>query len=272
MSGVRYTVLGAQGFIGARVAARLTAAGHAVFAPTRGDPRLFEADLGRVFYCAGLTGDYRQRPFDAVEAHVSLLARVLADAKFERLVYLSSTRLYDTLPDGPGEESRPLPLDPNDPHHLYELSKALGETLAVNQSGGRGAAARLSYVFDWEPGAAGFLSDWLVEARERRELTIESSPGAARDYVHVDDVARALQAILDQGATGILNVASGQRLSNAEIARVFEARGWRVAFTRADAPVAEAAPCDVSRLAAIGAAARDVRGLIDGYLAALPPS
>ena len=263
-----YTVIGAGGFIGSRLVARLQGEGAQLYAPARGDPAIWTRDLGRVFYCAGLTGDYRQRPFDAVEAHVGLLARILAKARFERIVYLSSTRLYDALGDGAGQEDRPLPLDPGDPRHVYELSKALGENLALTQSAGRGAVARLSYVFDWGDGAEGFLSDWLRQARASRRLTLASSPSFGRDYIHLDDVVAGLRAILDSDTTQIVNLASGQTLSNAQIAQVFAARGWQVDFT---APPVEVAPrrCDVARLKALGAPAREVLALIDGYLATL---
>jgi nucleoside-diphosphate-sugar epimerase len=262
----RYTVIGAGGFIGGRVVAALRAEGADVHASARDGADLWGQNLGRVFYCAGLTGDYRHRPFAAVEAHVSLLARVLEQARFERLVYLSSTRLYDALDDGDGREDRPIPLDAADPRHIYELSKALGENLAVTQSQGRGVAARLSYVFDWREPAEGFLSDWLRAAASNRSINLDSSPANARDYIHVDDVVRALRAILDNpAAAGVINVARGETLSNAQIAEVFERRGWTVDFRQDATPVPERR-CDVRRMAALGVRARDVVGLIDGYL------
>lgn len=266
----RYTVIGAGGVIGSRVVAHLRAAGADVYAPGRDDEGIWTRDLGRVFYCAGLTGDYRQRPFAAVEAHVSLLARLLESASFERIVYLSSTRLYDALADGEGREDRPIPLDSADPRHIYELSKALGENLALTQSRGRGAVARIAYVFDWAEGAEGFLSDWLRAARTSRSLRLDSSPSAARDYIHLDDVAGGLRALLDSDGAQIVNLARGEALSNAQIAEVFARAGWVVEFTRPAETAAPAARCDVSRLAALGAPARDVRALIAGYLDGLP--
>jgi nucleoside-diphosphate-sugar epimerase len=265
----RYTVIGASGFIGSRLCARLKAEGHEVYAPARDDPDVFQRDLHRVFDCAGLTGDYRQRPFDAVEAHVGLLARLLEHARFERLVYLSSTRLYDATDGGQGREDRSLSLNPNDPRCVYELSKAMGENLTVTQSQGRGVAARLSYVFDWEAGAEGFLSDWLRAARDRRTLEIDSSPDAGRDYIHVDDVIHALRAILDSDQGGIVNVASGETLANRDVAEVFARRGWTVRFTRPSEPIRPTA-IDISRLESLGVRPQRTSEVIDGYLAGLP--
>lgn len=263
-----YTVIGAAGFIGSRLTERLRRDGHEVYAPARGDPDIFGRDLGRLLYCAGLTGDYRERPFDAVEAHVTLLARILSEAKFERIVYLSSTRLYETQADRIGREDRPLPLDPADTAHVYELSKALGENLTINQSQGRGVAARLSYVFDETDSGAGFLSEWLARARSSRSLTLESSPSNARDYIHLDDVVDALMALADSGVGGVVNVAGGRTLSNAAIAEIFRRHGWEVVFSRPPS-LGEPVACDIARLTSLGVRPRDVRDLIDRYLAGL---
>lgn len=262
-----YSVIGGGGFIGRRMVRALRDAGAEVRTPARDGSDLFHGDLGRVIYCAGLTGDYRERPFETVEAHVTLLARLLEHGRFERLVYLSSTRLYQTAQAASGREDKPLRFDPNDREQVYELSKALGENLAVNRSQGRGTAARLSYVFDWEPGSAGFLSDWLVRARDRRQLQVASSPEDGRDYVHVDDVTAALRRLADSEANGIVNVASGRTTTNAEIAEVFRRAGWTVAFARAGAP--PATPVDVERLAELGLRVRPPLALIEGYLAGL---
>src|ERR1700754_4568436 len=106
------TVVGAAGFVGARLTSRLRAGGWDVSAPAKGDPELLGRDLGTVFYCAGLTADYDARPFDTVEAHASLVSELLRADRFQRLVYCSSTRLYDGQPGADGEEAQPLLFDP----------------------------------------------------------------------------------------------------------------------------------------------------------------
>jgi len=67
-----FTVIGAGGFIGSRVAEALKARGENVVTPPRTQTEFGGEDLGRGHHCAGLTGDFLQRPFDTVEAHVSL--------------------------------------------------------------------------------------------------------------------------------------------------------------------------------------------------------
>lgn len=264
-----YTVVGASGFVGARLVRSLRGDGHEVYAPGRGDPALFERELGRVFYCAGLTADYLKRPFDTVEAHVGLIARLLEKGRFERLVYLSSTRLYDSLGGDGGDEDGPLALRPAEPRHLYDFSKGLGETLCLTQSGGRGAAARLSCVFDDAPGAPGFLSEWLQRARTERDIRLASSTGYVRDYIHLDDTVEALRAIVDSDVAAPVNVASGENLSNADLAEAFERLGWRIGFER-DTPRQAAPVCDIARLRALGVNPRPARAVIESVLKETP--
>jgi nucleoside-diphosphate-sugar epimerase len=263
-----YTVIGARGFVGARLAAVLRGAGRAVYAPRRDDPELMRRPLGRVIYCAGMTADYAARPLDTVQAHVGLLAQVLREANFEHLVYLSSTRLYDSLGEHGGaavDEETALLLNPNQPRHLYDLSKALGENLCLNAAGGRAAVARLACVYDWSAGAPGFLSAWLQRARHEQHLRIDSASGVVRDYIHLDDVVGALYAMAAQRSSGIINVASGEQVSNQQLAEVFRRHGWAVQLAR-DSERERRAPCAVGRLAQLGVGARPVRDVLDACL------
>ena len=47
-----------------------------------------------MIYAIGVTADFRTRPFETMEAHVSVLCEILRDARLDSLTYLSSTRLY----------------------------------------------------------------------------------------------------------------------------------------------------------------------------------
>lgn len=218
------TLIGGDGFVGRRLQARLRRDGWVCWVPGRDDPALLERDLGRVFHCAGLTADYASRPFDTVEAHVSLLARVLRRGRFESLLYLSSTRLYDGLGDVEAREDEPLALSPHEPRHLYDLSKAMGESLCRTAGAGRARIARLACVWDDAPDAEGFLPGVLRRVRDARacgarSVEFDTSARAARDYVHVDDVVDALLLIAAGGARATYNVAQGANLDNATLFR-----------------------------------------------------
>jgi nucleoside-diphosphate-sugar epimerase len=262
------TVVGAAGFVGRRLVERLRAAGETPWTPAKGDPELITRELGVVYYCAGLTADYDARPFDTVEAHASLVSEILRAGRFERIVYLSSTRLYDGLAKAEVDEAEPLVFDPADPRRVYDLSKALGETLVMTRAGGRGRVARLANVYDWADGAPGFLSEWLIRARTEKQIALQSSPFLARDYIHLDDVVDALIALAASPEPQIVNVASGELCANGEIAEVFEACGWRVRFS-GDARPPSPPNARIDRLRALGVSPRPVKDVVRAYLEGL---
>ncbi|HEY9217327.1 MAG TPA: NAD(P)-dependent oxidoreductase [Phenylobacterium sp.] len=262
------TILGARGFVGGELRGRLEADGHEPFCPDKGDEAMFHEPLGIVFDCAGLTADYAARPFDTVEAHANLVAQLAARATFDKLIVLSSTRLYDASQALVAHEDDPLTLNPAEPRQIYDLSKALGENIALTQTQGRGSVARLANVFDWTPGAPGFLSEWLVRAASTKAFMLNSSPHVARDYVYLDDVVDALLAMAGADQPGIVNVASGELLTNDQIADVFRMFGWEVEFARDDAPPPP--PCaDIAKLRDLGVHPRSALEVVQGYLETL---
>lgn len=234
LQGRCFTVVGGAGFVGSRLLAVLRERGAQVWAPARHEPWPWSRPLGHVLYCAGLTADYLARPFDTVQAHVSLLAQVLQQAQWDSLVYLSSTRLYDALGAGVARESAVLPMDPFNPRHLYDLSKALGESLCHVAGQGRARVARLACVYEGPLDADGFLPELLRQVLAARRagvghIEVSSSPHFTRDYVHLPDVVEALIRIALQGQQPAYNVASGVNVSNAELFAYLERRwGCRV--------------------------------------------
>lgn len=233
----RATVFGGNGFIGRHLVARLLESGWKCQVPDRHSPDPRKENLGYVFYCAGLTADYIHRPYDTVEAHVSLLNRILHSCRFESLIYLSSTRLYDSQPQREGIEELPLLLNPAYPRHIYDLSKALGESLCRVAGKGRARVARLSCVYNDHTDEEGFLPELLRKVIEQRSgvLNVDTSPLFVRDYIHLDDVIDALILIATQGTGFIYNVASGENVTNGELfSLIFENSGCRVVPLRND--------------------------------------
>ncbi len=257
------TILGAQGFVGSHLLQTLKKSGAECFAPVRGDAAIFERPLGTVFYCIGLTNDYKDRPFDTVEAHTSLLNRIVSQSSFDRLVYLSSTRLYDGLPTTAEETN--LVLNPANPRHIYDLSKALGENICLTASGNRASVARLSSVYSDAPNATGFVPDLLRRLKSEKTFELESSSGIVRDYIHIDDVVSALLAVANQNKFGIVNVGSGENISNQQIADTLNGCGYTVTIKntteRENSPA-----CDVSKLKSLGVAPVGLAGFLKSYV------
>jgi nucleoside-diphosphate-sugar epimerase len=212
-----YTVIGARGFIGSHLARYLKEKrGIAAFTPDKGSPALFARPLGHVIYCAGLTNDFLKRPFDTIEAHVTLFARLLEKAAFESLTYLSSTRLYDSG-SHVGREDDALMLNPNEPRHLYDLSKALGENLCHTAGRPHVRAVRLACVYADDLAADIFLHRVILAAKRGGQARFQVAPDSERDYIHIDDVLPLLLAVAERGRRPLYNLASGVNVSNAEL-------------------------------------------------------
>lgn len=221
LTGKIFSVLGADGFVGRALCRYLRNEGADVRAFGRANADYHSRPLGHAIYCIGLTSDYQNRPFDTVEAHVTVFSRLLKDAEFDSLTYLSSTRLYDSG-NSIGSEEESLTLSPHNPRHLYDFSKGLGEVLCLTAGRANVRAARLSCVYADDLAGDGFLPNLLRDALQRRELSVASHPRVARDYVHMDDVCRALTAIAISGQRQIYNIASGRNTANAELFALIE--------------------------------------------------
>ncbi|MBI2380954.1 MAG: NAD(P)-dependent oxidoreductase [Gammaproteobacteria bacterium] len=244
---MRFCVLGAGGFIGGHLAATLSRAGHEVYAPERGVFPEAGRELGHVIYAIGLTGDFRRRPYDTVEAHVSLLARWLRDGRYESFLYLSSARVYGK--EGVSAHTRedaPLTVLPG-PDSLYDLSKLTGEALCLAHSSPRVRVVRLSNVYGPGMAADTFLGAVLAELRRQRRVVIGEAPESCKDYVAIDDVVPALVHIATRGRERIYNLASGQVFTHAELATALRNLGGDVTF-QPGAPIRRLPAIDTARL------------------------
>lgn len=88
------------------------------------------------------------------------------------------------------------------------------------------AWARLFFLYGPDEGPSRLVGS--VARRLARAETAELSRGlAVRDFMHVDDVGRALAALAAGGLTGAVNIASGEAVSVADIARKLAAAAGR---------------------------------------------
>ncbi|SRR6266404_40180 len=204
------TVLGASGFIGSHVVQRLEALQLDFYSPGR-EEDVRNKKLGNVIYCIGLTADFRDRPFETVEAHVCKLLQVLRDSEFDSLLYLSSTRLYDS--QSAAREEHALQIEPSKAGNLYNISKAMGESLALS-SGKKVRIARLSNVYGGDFSSGNFLSSIIRDAVTTRKVTLQTSFDSEKDYISVESVADLLIKIATASSETIYNLASGTNISN----------------------------------------------------------
>lgn len=208
------SVIGAGGFIGSHLVRSLTAAGVPCRGVLRGDPGLWELDLGDAIYAVGLTADFRTRPHDTIEAHVGLLNDVLRRSRFDSLLYLSSTRVYGRQADT--RENAALSVRPEDPSDLYNLSKLTGEALCLADRRATVRVARISNVFGANDVSENFLTSVLRDAL-RGEVVLRTADDSSKDYISVNDVVALLPRIATRGLQRLYNVAAGTNTTHREL-------------------------------------------------------
>ncbi|MEO6854157.1 MAG: NAD(P)-dependent oxidoreductase [Rhodoferax sp.] len=245
MSDAFITVLGAKGFIGQHLVAHLQRSGIACFAPQRGDPSVFTRPLGHVVYAMGLTADFRSRPLDTVEAHVCFLRRLLQEAQFESLTYLSSTRVYA----GASQtcESARLHVNPNDPSDLYNLSKLMGESLCLHGGHAQMKVARLSNIVGLRPDPDIFIDQLLEEGCRTGQVRLRTALASRKDYLYIDDAVDLLIRIALAPETGIFNVASGEAVRNQSVVDALHSHMGFEVSVQPDAPVWDFTPVDMAK-------------------------
>ena len=243
------TVLGAGGFIGRALVARLRAEGRNVNAVTRADLPEFLAlcrPAGDVFYCIGLTADFRTRPLATAEAHCGLVARVLSEVFFNSFLLLSSTRVYGRAEIG--REELPLTVQPGAADDLYNITKLAGEALCLSDPRPAVRVARLSNVYGEGMGTGSFLGQILAEGDARGAVMLRQSLRSTKDYIAISEVVPALLAIADRGEARLYNVASGVNTTHDAIAGVLRnALGWDIS-AHANAAATRFPRIDIARL------------------------
>jgi UDP-glucose 4-epimerase len=240
-------VVGASGFIGARLTAALATGGTEVIRFTReaafpGSGAGWPAPSGHggrravpvVFYLAtSINPAIAQRSPGLARADHDNFCRALD--LMERLdqppvVVLSSSggTVYDTRQPPPHAESMPTR-----PASVYGTAK-----LALEAELGRrrlpAVVLRLANVYG--PGQrtgtrTGVIAHWLAAAAAGQPLTIFGDPRARRDYVYVDDVVEAMIAVYDRvradpaariGGLPVMNIGSGVPTSLAQLTSLIQ--------------------------------------------------
>ncbi len=238
------TIVGASGFIGSHLARRLKALGVEFEAIERNDA-VPARNLGDIIYCIGVTADFRSRTFDTVEAHVCSLLRLLRNHQFDSLLYLSSARLY-AANDSTDEQSALL-VNPRHGEDLYNISKAMGESLALNCS--RPARiARISNVYGPDFNSSNFPATILKQAVDQKRIVLQTTPDSVKDYISLEDVLHGLIQIARGGREQIYNVASGINVSHAELAQRLQTLTGCDIVVAPDAPTVKFPEINVERM------------------------
>lgn len=251
-------VTGAAGYIGGQIALQLKDAGHTVtgidrrplpqhlegvmefvqadFDSDESYRKLVELRPDSVVHCAGtsLVGPSIKAPTEYYTNNVAktmnLLHIMMNAVPRARFIFSSSAAVYGEPVMTPCHE-----VDPKEPISPYGESKLMTEMILESYHRAYG----LDYVafryfnacgadsqarHGQEPGATHIIARVLESVRDGKEFTLYGNnyPTAdgtcVRDYVHVEDIARAHILALNQTvAAGVYNLGSSKGTSNQEI-------------------------------------------------------
>lgn len=213
---MKFSVFGFNGFIGSNMVDFLRNQKIECDEIDPNDPQVFEKNLGHVIYCIGVTGDFRKKPFDTVEAHVCLLSKILKQCKFDSFLYLSSTRIYyNSITTD--EDNVQIITNPNKFEDIYNISKIMGESLCLASNKQNIRIARLSNVVGDNVKTDNFLTSLIHDAVINKKIILHTTVESEKDYVFVNDVVEILSKIALEGKNKIYNIASGENIKVKEI-------------------------------------------------------
>lgn len=222
--GGQVVLLGATGFLGQAIAAKLAADGatvHGFSSKTlnltdRAAFGVLDALAGpdtTLIFASAVTPD-KGRTVDALDANLQMamnVGRYLESHPFKKVVYVSSDAVYP-MSDEVVTESSPV-----EPADFYALAKYAGERVLANVCG----AAKIPLAIVRPTGVYGagdthnsygpnrFISQIVAD----KKVSMFGEGDDIRDHVYVDDVAAITVGLAASDAMGVFNVASGESRS-----------------------------------------------------------
>lgn len=166
----------------------------------------------------------RENPFETIRVNVIGTLNLLEESYRQgigRFVYASSSAVYGEQERLPISEDAPLR-----PINTYGASKLAGEALvdAYREEKGLSTIA-LRYFNVYGPGMrggpyAGVIYKFIMSALRNEPLTIYGDGEQTRDFIYVEDVARANLLALESKAEGAFNIGSGTSITIKELAKL----------------------------------------------------
>ncbi|MFN8224494.1 MAG: GDP-mannose 4,6-dehydratase [Gaiellales bacterium] len=157
-----------------------------------------------------------------------ILLDAIRETRVERFLLISSSEVYGTAESDPMDERHPL-----EPRSPYAATKAGGDRLAYSYFVTYDLPVTIVRPFNnYGPRQhpEKVVPRFITQALQGESLTIHGDGHASRDWLHVDDTASAIEALIDAPVDAIagevVNVATGRDISVTEIAAlVLEAVG-----------------------------------------------
>ena len=242
---MKVLITGASGFVGGHVARHILDEGHEVtgfdlmdaddagFPTIIGDLRdadaVSAAVAGNDVIChIGAIGDVylaADKPSLAAEVNVTGTSHI-ADAAIEsgaRVVYASTWEVYGEVEYEPLDENHPL-----NPDHPYNITKLGGEQMLLAAANLRGLSAislRLGTAYGPGLRPNSVFRIFIDRARQGEPITIMGDGSQSRQFVHVNDLARAFSLACSSDISGIaLNTVAQEPITIKQLAETVAER------------------------------------------------
>jgi nucleoside-diphosphate-sugar epimerase len=210
---MKFTVLGASGFLGSHIVNYLQKNNFNYDAPDIRKENITSTSLGHVIYSIG-TVDFSD-PSKNVETHTCILNDILQNNNFDSLLYISTGRIYYNS-KSTTEESDIL-VSSTDKNRIYNLSKLTGESLCLSSENKNIKIIRPSNITGIKTPTSLFIPSIINDAIKKHRISLQSSLDTQRDYLAVNDFVKILPEIILNGKHRIYNVAHGTNTKTKEI-------------------------------------------------------
>ncbi|MEZ8379129.1 NAD-dependent epimerase/dehydratase family protein [Vibrio splendidus] len=217
----KVTIIGSTGFIGGELKSYLDEIEDIeLYTPSRPELDQMDENLGVVVYCAGF-GDCN-KPKSVIDANINGLMKLLITSSYEKLIYLSSTRVY--MESYSSHENSDVTVLDKDDRRLFNLSKLVAEELCL-KSPGRNIILRPSNVYGKAIKSNLFLPSIVRNAVIDREINMYISREYQKDYVSVNDVVSVIyNIIINECKYDTYNIASGKNTKAITIADIISSK------------------------------------------------
>ncbi len=132
----------------------------------------------------------------------------ILDSYTGRFIFISTSMVYQGNKSPYHEE---MPTNPKDD---YPKTKKLAEEFCLQRK--NTVIVRAGVVYGPEQKSSMFISD-LKEKIDRREIFKMTKGEQRRDFIHVKDLCNAFCILLENDATGIFNISSGEQRTMQEV-------------------------------------------------------
>lgn len=214
MSKYDYSIIGSSGFIGSNIASFLENRGYKVLRIGRELSKVPVKSLGIIIYCAGY-GNCQQDPINVVDANVVYLSNILKNYFYDKIFYISSTRVY--LDNDSGTESTDLKISMSDSRKLFNLTKLTAEALLEQEE--KAIILRLSNVYGNAFKSPLFLPSIVRDAIKKKVINLYTTPNYAKDYINIETVCNAILMMSRKHklSYNLYNIASGENITSNQI-------------------------------------------------------